>query len=97
MLDDWIGKLEVKPEKVQLKKMRSKWASFSSKKNLAFNTNLTCIPKEFVSYVICHELLHFKVPKHNKLFKNLLFAYMPDWRDGVSETIDYILSFNSQG
>ena len=54
-------------------------------------SNLTAMPKEFVGYVICHELLHFKVPKHNKLFKSLLTAYMPDWKDRVSRTIDYIL------
>lgn len=95
MLDDWIGKLEVKPEKVQLKKMRSKWASFSSRKNLAFNTSLTRMPKEFVGYVICHELLHFKVTKHNKLFKSLLSAYLPDWQERISRTIDYVLTQNN--
>jgi len=95
MLNDWIEKLEVKPEKVQLKKMKSKWASFSTKKNLAFNTYLTSMPKEFVSYVICHELLHFKVPKHNKLFKNLLSVYMPDWQERISKAIEYVLAQNN--
>lgn len=91
MLNGWIEKLEVEPQRIQLKKMKSKWASCSSEKNLTFNSSLTNMPKEFVGYVICHELLHFKVPKHNKLFKNLLSAYMPDWKERVSRTIDYIL------
>lgn len=91
MLNGWVEKLEVNPQRVQMKKMKTKWASCSLGKNLTFNSNLTAMPKEFVSYVICHELLHFKVPKHNKLFKSLLTAYMPDWKDRVSRTIDYII------
>lgn len=91
MLNNWIEKVEVKPRRVQLKKMKNKWASCSLGKNLTFNSSLTCMPKEFVDYVVCHELLHFKVPKHNKLFRSLLSAYMPDWKERVSRTIDYIL------
>ncbi len=91
MLDGWVEKLEVTPQRVQIKKMKTKWASCSLEKNLTFNSNLTNMPKEFVSYVICHELLHFKVPKHNKLFKSLLTAYMPDWKERVSRTINCIL------
>ena len=74
MLNCWIAKIDVKPQRIQLKKMKSKWASCTSEKNLTFNSNLTSMLIEFVGYVICHELLYFKVPKHNKLFKNLLSA-----------------------
>lgn len=91
MIDNWIEKLRVKPTKIRLRKMKSKWASCSPGKSVLFNSLLTNMPKEFVGYVICHELLHFKVPNHNKLFKNLLSAYMPDWRERISRTIDCLL------
>jgi len=35
--------------------------------------------REFCDYVIVHELLHMKVPNHGKLFKSLMFAFLPDW------------------
>lgn len=95
MLNSWTEKLQVKPEKVQLKKMKSKWASCSPNKNVTFNSSLTVMPKEFAGYVVCHELLHFKVPNHNTLFKSLLAAYMPDWQERVSRTIDYVLAQNN--
>jgi hypothetical protein len=31
-------------------------------------------------YVIVHELLHLRLPQHNKLFKALMTTYVPDWR-----------------
>lgn len=91
LIDEWAEKLQIKPERVQIRRMRSKWASCSPGKSVLFNSLLMSMPKEFVLYVICHELLHFKVPNHNKLFKNLLSAYMPDWRERISRTIDYLL------
>jgi hypothetical protein len=91
LIDEWIEKLQIKPEKVQIRRMKNKWASCSPGKSVLFNSLLIGMPKEFVAYVICHELLHFKVPNHNKLFKNLLSAYMPDWRERISRTIEYFL------
>jgi len=95
MLNNWTEKLQVKPKKIQLKSMKSKWASCSQSKTVMFNSSITSMPKEFVEYVVCHELLHFKVPKHNKLFRNLLSAYMPDWQERISRTIDYVLAQNN--
>ena len=37
------------------------------------------IESDFCDYVIVHELLHMKVPNHGKLFKSLMFAFLPDW------------------
>lgn len=92
ILEDWMEKMQVQPKKVQMKKMKSKWASCSPEKSVTFNSLLMCMPEEFVGYVICHELLHFKVPNHNKLFKSMLTAYMPDWQDRVSNTVEFILN-----
>jgi predicted metal-dependent hydrolase len=91
LVEEWVEKLQVKPKKVQIRKMKNKWASCSPGKSVLFNSLLMGMPKEFAAYVICHELLHFKVPNHNKLFKNLLSAYMPDWRERIARTIEYFL------
>lgn len=91
LVNEWIDKLEVRPNRIQLRKMKNKWASCSSRKNVVFNTLLMDMPKEFVEYVICHDILHLKVPRHSKLFRNLLSTFMPDWKERVTKTIDFFL------
>jgi predicted metal-dependent hydrolase len=34
----------------------------------------------FQDFVIAHELLHLRVPKHGRLFNALMSAYLPGWR-----------------
>jgi len=87
----WADKVQVKPNRVQTRNMKSKWASCSAEKNVILNSLLNTMPREFVEYVVCHELLHLKVRRHNKLFKNLLSAYMPDWHDRISRTMEFVL------
>jgi len=34
----------------------------------------------FRGFVVAHELLHFRVPNHGKLFKALMTVHVPGWR-----------------
>jgi predicted metal-dependent hydrolase len=34
----------------------------------------------FQDFVIVHELLHLRVPKHGRVFRALMTAYVPGWR-----------------
>jgi len=91
LIDKWTNRLQVKPGRIQVRNMKNKWASCSPKKNIVFNSLLESMPREFVEYVICHELLHLKVPRHNKLFRNLLSIYMPNWKEIIANTIRFTL------
>ncbi len=75
----WAEKLDVEPKEIHLRSMKNKWASLSQNGRLTFNTKLLEIERELCDYVIVHELLHMKVPNHGKLFKSLMFAFLPDW------------------
>ncbi|MDI6885868.1 MAG: M48 family metallopeptidase [archaeon] len=77
----WREKLKVKPNRIQIRRMRNKWCSCSSKGNLTINSELTRLPRVIAEYVIVHELLHLIVPNHGKTFKVLLSAYLPDWEE----------------
>jgi hypothetical protein len=90
MISLWAKKLKVKPNRIQLRKMSKKWASCSENKNLTFHYSILNFPKEFVEYIVCHELLHLKVPNHGILFKSLLSAYVPDWENRIRNTIKNI-------
>jgi predicted metal-dependent hydrolase len=75
----WAAKLKVKPRRVQIQRMTTKWASCSTSGRICFNMELLDEPASFREVVIVHELLHLLVPNHGKLFKSLMNAYLPEW------------------
>lgn len=85
-VDHWARRVRVTPKRVYVRPMAKKWASCSTNGLLSFNTQLLSESPEFGEYVIVHELLHLKTPNHGKLFKSLLTAHLPDWRERVQKT-----------
>lgn len=79
----WAIKMRVKPKQVRLQKMTRKWASCSANGRVTFSVALLEEAHAFQEYVIVHELLHLKVPNHGKLFKCLLTAFLPRWREAI--------------
>lgn len=75
----WADKLGVKTRSLSVRPMRTKWASCSTAGNLTFNAELLALDREIGDYVIVHELLHFNVPNHGKLWKSLMRAHLGDY------------------
>ncbi len=75
----WAGKLDIKVRLLTVRPMRNKWASCSTNGNLNFNTELLNLDRDVGEYVIVHELLHFVVPHHGKLWKSLMRAHLGDY------------------
>ena len=75
----WAAKLEVDVAWLGVRSMRRKWASCSTNGHLNFNTELLDLDPELWDYVIVHELLHFFIPNHGKLWKSLMRAHLGDW------------------
>jgi predicted metal-dependent hydrolase len=76
---EWAGKLDVNAYSVYIRPMSRKWASCSSAGTLSFNDELLRMEQELGDYVIVHELLHFSVPNHGKLWKSLMRAHLGDY------------------
>ncbi|HPC59792.1 MAG TPA: M48 family metallopeptidase [Verrucomicrobiota bacterium] len=76
---EWADKLGVKARSLSVRPMRRKWASCSTAGNLNFNSELLGLDRELGDYVIVHELLHFSVPNHGKLWKSLMRAHLGDY------------------
>lgn len=76
---EWAGKLDVRVRSLAMRPMKNKWASCSTRGNLNFNTELLPLEKTLGDYVIVHELLHFSVPNHGKLWKSLMRAHLGDY------------------
>ncbi len=75
----WAAKLDVKIAWLGVRPMRKKWASCSTNGQLNFNTELLGFDEELWDYVIVHELLHFSVPNHGKLWKSLMQVHLGDY------------------
>jgi hypothetical protein len=75
----WAQKLEVKIVWLGVRAMSNKWASCSTNGHLNFNTELLALDQELWDYVIVHELLHFFVPNHGKLWKSLMRAHLGEY------------------
>jgi predicted metal-dependent hydrolase len=77
---EWAEKLNIKVHSVAMRQMQNKWASCSTAGNMNFNTELLELDRELGNYVIVHELLHFFVPNHGKLWKSLMMAHLGDYQ-----------------
>jgi hypothetical protein len=60
--------------------MRTKWASCSSRGTITLSRDLLKLPRDLVDYVVCHELVHLKIPGHGKGWQALMNIHLPDWR-----------------
>lgn len=76
----WAVKLRVNPKAVRLQKMKRKWGSCSSRGIVTLAVDLADEAERFQDFVIVHELLHLRIPRHGRLFTALLSAYVPGWR-----------------
>lgn len=75
----WAAKLDVDIVWLVVRPMKNKWASCSTNGHLNFNSELLDLDQELWDYVIVHELLHFSVPYHGKLWKSLMRLHLGDW------------------
>lgn len=75
----FADKLDININSLAIRPMRNKWASCSTAGNLNFNAELLELDRELGEYVIVHELLHFYVPNHGKLWKSLMRVYLGDY------------------
>lgn len=76
----WAETIGVRPQRVQIQRMTTKWASCSASGSLCFSPELLDEDERFQEIVVVHELIHLRVPNHGRLFRSLLGAYVPQWQ-----------------
>ena len=69
----------VKKPVLRIRKMKTLWGSFSSKRGITLNLELIKAPRECIEYVVIHELCHLLHLNHGPEFYNLLEQLLPDW------------------
>ena len=75
----WADKLDIKVRSLSVRPMKNKWASCSTNGRLSFSSELLALDRKVGDYVIVHELLHFSIPNHGKLWKSLMRTHLGDY------------------
>jgi len=80
LIQNYVTILKTKPKKIYFRKMTTKWASCSNKKNLNFNWLLRYLPEKEIRYIVFHEMCHLKIKKHNSKFWLLVASQFPNYK-----------------
>jgi predicted metal-dependent hydrolase len=84
-VQQWAEKLDIQVASISIRPMKNKWASCSTNGRLNFDKSLLDFQTDLQNYVIVHELVHFRVPNHGKLWKALMMAYLGDYTKQEAE------------
>ncbi len=68
----------LKPTSLRLKPMKSQWGSCNSKGIIAINTKLMYLPERLVAYIVHHEVVHLKIHRHDRGFRQMVEMLFPD-------------------
>lgn len=74
--------LGVKPVRVQVKELRSRWGSCSADGVLSFSWRLILAPPYVLDYLAAHEVAHLREMNHSRRFWAHVKRCMPDFEDG---------------
>ncbi|UMX47426.1 MAG: M48 family metallopeptidase [Candidatus Nealsonbacteria bacterium DGGOD1a] len=74
-------KFKVKVKQITVRPMTRKWASCSTNGYFTFNAELLGMDRTLGQYVIVHEILHYHIPNHGKLWKSLMKTHLGDYKE----------------
>lgn len=82
LLQHWEETTSLNCTELRTRAMTTRWGTCNTKtKRIWIALRLAKLPKEWLSYVLLHELIHTEIPNHSAAFKARLTQYMPEWRD----------------
>lgn len=91
LVDAWSERIGVQISRVQLRAMRTKWASCSTAGTLTLSADVLQLPRDLVDYIVCHELIHLKIPDHGRGFQAMMSCYIPDWQARERDLARWVL------
>jgi len=66
---------------LQIRALKARWGSCTPSGKIILNVKLMQVPKQYIDYVLVHELCHLIEHNHSKRFYLLLDSLMPDWKE----------------
>jgi predicted metal-dependent hydrolase len=69
LIEKWEPLMGVKVERFYVRRMKTKWGSCNATaRSIRLNTELAKKPREYLEYIVVHEMVHLLEPTHNKRF-----------------------------
>ena len=69
---------------MQIRDIRSRWGSCTPHKRIFYHWKVAMLPPKVVDYIILHELMHIKYPRHTCQFWNEIANILPDYTNSVA-------------
>lgn len=81
MIEHWAAQLDVTPQFLGIKRMRTRWGTCVPLRGRIW-LSLALVSREpaQVEYVVVHELVHLLEGSHGRRFVALMDVHLPDWR-----------------
>lgn len=79
-VDMWRGVINIAPDVVVIKKLKTAWGKCNSKRKITINPDLMKYDQKVIDYVVLHEFCHLRYMNHSKDFWNMVSKYMPDYK-----------------
>ena len=93
IVERFVGNYErelgVNIHKIFIRRMKTKWASCSSRRNLTINELMKYLPEQLIRYVVYHELAHLIQKKHNEKFWRIISRKYPDYQKFENQLLAY--------
>ncbi len=80
-LDEAAEYYKVEPKELRFKTLRSRWGSCTNTGIITINLKLRYFSDDIIRYVVCHEVVHMRVRKHDRNFYALLAGNFPNFKD----------------
>lgn len=89
LVEDHSRKLDVEPNNIYFRTMKTKWASLSPRRNLTVNTMMIHLPQHLIEYVVFHEIAHIIEKRHNNKFWEIISSEFNNYRELERELFVY--------
>jgi len=77
---EWMG---VNPNKIRILNLKNRWGSCSDNGNLNFHWKCAMAPLDVLTYIVVHEMAHFKHKRHSQAFWNEVDKVMPNYQNQI--------------
>lgn len=89
LVDKNTHELLINLNKINFRKMKTKWASISPLKSLTVNTMSKYLPEYLIGYIIYHELVHLIEKRHNEKFWKIISGKFENFKYLEKELFSY--------